>query len=93
MCGGSADSKGVYNYRIPPSCLLTQLQESKVLHSPQVGWALDGFPVYGPLGPDGITMEPCENFVGTFGDSTWLSQQTTASMYCLDACNGLYADS
>ena len=91
MCGGSADSKGVYNYRIPPSCLLTQLQESKVLHSPQVGWALDGFPVYGPLGPDGITMEPCENFVGTFGDSTWLSQQTTASMYCLDACNGLYA--
>ena len=60
-------------------------------HSPQIGWALDGFPVYGPLGPDGVIMESCDNFVGTYGDDTWLSMQLIAPMYCLDPCNGLYA--
>jgi hypothetical protein len=53
-CGGRADGFGHYSYRAPPACLLRQLARrlpASSVHSPQVGWALDGFPVFGPLGP------------------------------------------
>lgn len=43
--------------------------------SPQIGWALDGFPIYGPLGPYGTLMMPC----GSDG---------AHPNYCLDICNG-----
>ncbi len=43
--------------------------------SPQVGWALDGFPIYGPLGTKGLSMLRC----GSTG--------AHATM-CLDDCNG-----
>ena len=41
----------------------------------QIGWALDGFPIYGPIGPKNVTMLPC----GLKGAHPQL---------CLDACNG-----
>jgi hypothetical protein len=43
--------------------------------SPQIGWGMDGFPVYGPLGPRGLRMFPC----GTPG---------AHESICLDVCNG-----
>lgn len=43
--------------------------------SPQVGWALDGFPIYGPVGTHGILMLRC----GTPG---------AHASVCLDSCNG-----
>ena len=44
-------------------------------HSPQIGWAQDGFPIYGPLGPGGVEIRNC----GTAGaDAT----------YCQDECGG-----
>jgi hypothetical protein len=46
--------------------------------SPQVGWALDGFPIYGPIGPHGLAMHPC----GT---------SSAHPLVCLDACNGFRA--
>lgn len=46
--------------------------------SPQLGWALDGFPVYGPRGPKGVFMRRC----GLPGAHPTL---------CLDYCNGLEA--
>ena len=74
-CGGHADTYGNYHYHIPPVCLLTQLKDTDVAHSPQIGWALDGFPVYGPTGPAGVLMKPC-------------SVQGADPIYCLDSCNG-----
>ena len=44
-------------------------------HSPQLGWALDGFPVYGPYGPGGRRMAHAE--------------QGCAGPLCLDECGGL----
>ena len=44
------------HYHFPPSCLETQIGSLTDGHSPQVGWALDGFPIYGGKGPGGITM-------------------------------------
>lgn len=75
-CGGHADYRGIYHYHTIPTCLLDQLQQQERASSPQIGWALDGFPVYGPLGPEGIPMAPC----GT---------PPAHPTICLDECNGL----
>lgn len=92
VCGGSTDTNGVYNYRMQPSCLMHQLGNAAGAHSPQIGWALDGFPIYGGYGPGGITMEPCTSFQGSYGDAEglWLSTQRTRPAHCLDDCNGLF---
>jgi FtsP/CotA-like multicopper oxidase with cupredoxin domain len=45
--------------------------------SPQVGWALDGFPIYGPVGTRGVSMVRC-------GDPG------AHATICLDMCNGYY---
>ena len=44
-------------------------------HSPLIGWAFDGFPVYGPHGPGGDLIYPCSH------PSANLSS-------CLDECGG-----
>ena len=49
-------------------------------HSPQIGWMADGFPLYGPLGPNGVVMQTCTVTGGTVGTSV-----------CLDACGGYLA--
>ena len=75
-CGGhsSGSSAGFqYHYHIPPTCLLAQLGQYIGQHSPQVGWMYDGFPVYGPFGPDGVQMIKC-------------GQTGAHEVYCLDAC-------
>ena len=88
MCGGHADrGSGLYHYHIPPSCLINDLgvvledapssTPYASLHSVQIGWAYDGFPVYGPRGPDGILMMPC-------------TSPGSHDTLCLDSCNGYY---
>ena len=47
-CGGHAEPSGTYHYHTAPACLLDQLDDSNDInsdgHSPQIGWAYDGFP-------------------------------------------------
>ena len=74
-CGGHSQNSGDYHYHFPPSCLLAQIGDLSDGHSPQVGWANDGFPIYGPLGPGGAAI-------------THTAQGCTGT-YCLDACSGL----
>jgi len=61
MCGGHGASAlaSSYHYHLAPPCLLSQLGDSGSVHSPQIGWAYDGFPVYGPYGPNGVAMQSC----------------------------------
>ena len=80
FCGGHArclafECSNDYHYHFPPSCLETQIGNISAGHSPQIGWSLDGFPVYGGRGPGGVYMRHT-------------SQGCTGS-YCLDACGGL----
>ncbi|CAK0827825.1 unnamed protein product, partial [Prorocentrum cordatum] len=44
-----------------------------------IGWALDGFPVYGPRGPSGTMMQTCTETGGTYGTDV-----------CTDDCGGYY---
>merc|ERR1719383_1302535 len=83
QCGGhsSSTSEATYHYHGPPSCLLSQLGQEDASHSPQIGWAQDGFPVYGPRGPSGVMMQTCTVTGGTYGTDT-----------CTDDCGGYYSD-
>lgn len=74
-CGGIADMQGTYSYLTSPICLLSKVQSSKSKHSPQIGWAIDGFPIYGPFSSQGREILPCA-----------LNQSDKS--FCLDKCNG-----
>lgn len=77
VCGGHVDNDtGEYHYHTLPICRLTQLGPTVSNHNSQIGWALDGFPFYGPYGLDGIEMFPCH------------SNTTNTKPYCLDDCYG-----
>ena len=61
-CTGHSDYEYAYHYHFPPSCLLAQANKAAPIsdgHSAQVGWAQDGFPIYGPLGPGGVEIRNC----------------------------------
>jgi hypothetical protein len=61
-CGGFAGRDGAYKYQVTPACLQNQLLAAGAAvadHSPQLGWALDGFPVYGPVGAKGTGFYRC----------------------------------
>ena len=66
-CHAASASSASYHAHIPPPCLLQQLGNPAGAHSPQIGWAADGFPVYGPLGPSGTVMKTCAATGGTYG--------------------------
>ena len=82
-CGGMADSSGRYGYRVEPVCLLRQLGDEAPAPSSssagvQLGWALDGFPIFGSMGPHGTKMLPC------------LDPGAHPTL-CLDSCGGIAA--
>lgn len=46
-----AAASGRYHHHIDPICLRTELGDTDpTRHSPIIGWAFDGFPLYGPYG-------------------------------------------
>jgi len=69
-CHSSSTSRESYHCHIPPSCLLHQLGEKTDAHSPQVGWAPDGFPVYGPRLENGVmaTLSGLDECSGKAGE-------------------------
>jgi hypothetical protein len=67
-CGGhSSQGDDTYHFHSAPTCLLKQLGQAANTHSPQIGWASDGFPIYGPYGKDGTAMKTCTITGGSFG--------------------------
>jgi len=80
FCSGHAAGNGNYHYHFAPSCLHQQAVDGGFAdgHSPQIGWSLDGFPIYGPFGPGG---QPVVH-----------AAQGCDGGYCLDACSGVMQD-
>jgi YHYH protein len=66
-CGGHPQMSGAYHYHDIPSCLTKG--ESKHRASGLVGWALDGYPIYGPRGHGGklLTNEDLDACHGRVG--------------------------
>ncbi len=52
-CSGHPQQQGVYHYHGLPACLSFGGQTK---HSKLIGWMLDGFPIYGPIGTGGRYM-------------------------------------
>ena len=60
-CNGHPQSAGAYHYHNVPitnqaNCLPTSAQDVAGQHSPVVGYAADGFPIYGNLGENGVPL-------------------------------------
>ena len=53
-CCGHPQQHGVYHYHKYPSCLKSPFADDGKQHSPVIGFAFDGFPIYGPYEDNGI---------------------------------------
>jgi YHYH protein len=52
-CCGHPDPMGRYHYHIYPRCIHTSFHDEPGKHSPLIGFAFDGYGVYGPNGDNG----------------------------------------
>ena len=52
-CCGHPDQRGRYHYHQYPVCVKSPFKEVKGEHSPLIGFAFDGFAIYGPNDADG----------------------------------------
>jgi hypothetical protein len=52
-CCGHPDPMGRYHYHIYPKCVHTSFKDTPGTHSPLIGYAFDGYPIYGPNAEDG----------------------------------------
>jgi hypothetical protein len=52
-CCGHPDPRGRYHYHIYPRCIHTSFKDEPGKHSPLIGFAFDGFAIYGPNGEGG----------------------------------------
>lgn len=53
-CCGHPDMRGTYHYHKYPTCLRTPFKENGDQHSPLIGFAFDGFGIYGPFESNGL---------------------------------------
>jgi len=52
-CCGHPDPKGRYHYHKYPVCVKSPFKDEPGKHSPLIGYAFDGYAIYGPNGDDG----------------------------------------
>jgi hypothetical protein len=52
-CCGHPDQMGRYHYHKYPVCIKTPFHDPAGQHSPLIGYAFDGYAIYGPNGEDG----------------------------------------
>jgi hypothetical protein len=53
-CCGHPEQRGAYHYHKYPTCVKTPFPDDGRGHSPVIGFAWDGYPVYGPYVADGV---------------------------------------
>lgn len=71
-CCGHPQQHGVYHYHKYPSCVKSPFPDDGKQHSPVIGFAFDGFPVYGPYEESGVMAKDLKSSSGR----------------ALDVCNG-----
>ena len=71
-CCGHPQQSGVYHYHKYPSCVKSPFADDGKQHSPVIGFAFDGFPVYGPYEDAGVMAKDLP----------------ASSGRALDVCNG-----
>lgn len=59
-CCGHPDPGNFYHYHKYPVCARSPFEDAGHKHSPLIGWAFDGFPVYGPYEGNGEMAMDCK---------------------------------
>ncbi len=54
VCGGHAGRGDDYHYHVKPTCMIEQMKNAG--DDAIIGWAFDGFPIYGDNNPDGTPV-------------------------------------
>ncbi|MBU2993234.1 YHYH protein [Octadecabacter sp. 1_MG-2023] len=54
ICGGHAGRGDDYHYHVAPTCMIEQMKNAG--DDAIIGWAFDGFPIYGDKNPDGTEI-------------------------------------
>ena len=54
ICGGHAGKGNDYHYHVKPVCMMEHMLNAD--NNPIIGWAYDGFPIYGDDNPDGTAI-------------------------------------
>jgi hypothetical protein len=63
-CCGHPDAMGRYHYHIYPKCIHTSFSDKPGEHSPLIGFAFDGYAIYGPLGENGKRPTDLDEYNG-----------------------------
>lgn len=89
-CCGHPDQLGRYHYHKYPTCLKSPFQEEPGKHSPILGYAFDGFAIYGPQGDDGNAPQDLDECNGhTDADRGYHYHVTKKFPYILGAYKGV----
>ncbi len=87
ICGGHAGRGDDYHYHVKPTCMIEQMDNAG--DDAIIGWAFDGFPIYGDKNPDGTgiadgTLDVCNGQKDeTFGYRYHTSQAAPYIVQCL----------
>jgi hypothetical protein len=66
-CCGHPSPGNLYHYHKYPVCVKSPFADEGDDHSPLIGWAFDGFPIYGPYESKGVMAKDCaENPLNEF---------------------------
>ena len=66
-CCGHPDNRGTYHYHKMPTCIKSPFREQPGQHSPIIGYAFDGFPIYGLQDESGKAPANLDECNGHFG--------------------------
>lgn len=86
-CGGHAGRGDDYHYHVKPSCMIEKMANAG--DDAIIGWAFDGFPIYGDNNPDGTpiavgVLDVCNGQTdNTFGYRYHTSQNAPYIVQCL----------
>ncbi|MCB9744401.1 MAG: YHYH protein [Alphaproteobacteria bacterium] len=90
VCNGHAGRGDDYHYHAFPLCMVDQIQNAS--DDTVVGWAFDGYPIYGYNNPDGTVIE--QGSLGTCNgkpDATygWRYHASTSPPYFIQCLDGV----
>lgn len=87
VCGGHAGRGDDYHYHVKPTCMIENMANAG--DAAIIGWAFDGFPIYGDNNPDGTpiavgVLDVCNGQTDdTFGYRYHTSQEAPYIVQCL----------
>ncbi len=89
-CCGHPDPRGRYHYHKYPVCINSPFRDQIGQHSPLIGWAFDGFAIYGPNGEDGQLPHDLDECNGHLDNTRGYHYHVTSRFpYVLGAYRGV----